>query len=228
VMELGGSDPLIVMADTDLEKAADVATLSRIINAGQSCIAAKRIIIEQSIYDRFTDMVKERLARLNCGDPLSTDTAIGPIARKDLRDNLARQVDATIEAGARRLYQSDIPDNGFFYPVTLLADVNSTMCAFNEETFGPVMVVMPAANLDEALAIANDTDYGLGAAIWTENEDAITRAIDELEAGQVAINGIVKTDPRLPSGGIKKSGLGRELGPHGIRAFVNFKQIWRR
>lgn len=227
VLELGGSDPCIVMADADLDRAADVATLSRIINAGQSCIAAKRIIIEAAVYDQFTDKLKSRLAALKCGDPLSVETDVGPIARKNLRDNLARQVESTVDAGAKLVYQGEIPgEQGFFYPVTLLADVRPGMCAFDEETFGPVMSVVAAENLDDALKLANDTEYGLGAAIWTENPQSIGRAIAELEAGQVAVNGIVKTDPRLPSGGIKKSGLGRELGPHGIKAFVNIKQVW--
>lgn len=227
VLELGGSDPCIVMADADLDRAADVATLSRIINAGQSCIAAKRIIIEASVYDEFTEKLKARLSALRLGDPLSPNTDVGPIARRNLRDNLARQVEATIDSGARLIYRSETPqEQGFFYPVTLLADVRPGMCAFEEETFGPVMSVVAAEDLDDALKLANDTDYGLGAAIWSENQQAIDRAIAELEAGQVAVNGIVKTDPRLPSGGIKKSGLGRELGPHGIKAFVNIKQVW--
>jgi succinate-semialdehyde dehydrogenase/glutarate-semialdehyde dehydrogenase len=227
VLELGGSDPCIVMADADLDKAADIATLSRIINAGQSCIAAKRIIVEASIYEDFIDRLHQRLAKLTLGDPLQRSTDIGPLARADLRDNLARQVSQTLEAGARCVFQSEVPaGDGFFYPVTLLADVSPDMCAFREETFGPVMVVTAADNIDHALQLANDTDYGLGAAIWSSNQAHIQRAINELQAGQVAVNGIVKTDSRLPSGGIKGSGLGRELGPQGILEFVNAKQVW--
>ncbi len=227
VLELGGSDPCIVLADADLEKAADVATLSRIINAGQSCIAAKRIIVEASIYDDFVERLKRRLSVLRVGDPLLDTTDVGPIARADLRDNLHRQVQTSISEGASCVLGGELPDNdGFFYPVTLLTNVTPAMCAFREETFGPVMSVVKAANADDALVLANDTEYGLGAAIWTADKQVAARFAEELQAGQVAVNGIVKTDPRLPSGGIKRSGFGRELGPHGIKEFVNAKQIW--
>ncbi|MDO6708692.1 NAD-dependent succinate-semialdehyde dehydrogenase [Photobacterium sp. 1_MG-2023] len=227
VLELGGSDPLIVLADADLETAADVATLSRIINAGQSCIAAKRIIVEAPVYEIFTQLVERRLTLLKVGDPTAPETDVGPLAREDLRQNLHRQVSATLDAGARCLMGGQ-PDAGlgYFYPVTLLADVTPEMCAFREETFGPVMVLIKASDADQALALANDTAYGLGAGVWTTNLAQAQRFIRELQAGQVAVNGIVKTDPRLPSGGIKRSGFGRELGPHGIHEFVNAKQVW--
>jgi len=226
VLELGGSDPCIVLADADLEKAADVVTLSRIINAGQSCIAAKRIIVEAPVYDRMLAMLEERLARLTVGDPREEATDIGPIARADLREQLHRQVTDTIRAGARCLLGGRIPSgDGYFYPPTLLADVTGDMAAACEETFGPVAVVMRASGADEALRIANNTPYGLAASVWSDagRGEALAR---DIEAGQVAINGIVKTDPRLPSGGIKRSGFGRELGPHGIREFVNAQQVW--
>lgn len=226
VLELGGSDPSIVLADADLEKAADVLKTSRIINAGQSCIAAKRIIVEASVYDRFTDLLKDRLSALKVGDPALEETDVGPIARPDLRDELHRQVRATADAGARVVLGGDMPDgDGYFYPVTLLADVEPGMCAFVEETFGPVAAVIRANDEDHALELANDTEYGLAASVWStpERGEALARRI---EAGQVAVNGIVKTDPRLPSGGIKKSGYGRELGAHGIREFVNAQQVW--
>lgn len=226
VLELGGSDPCLVLADAELEQAADVITLSRIINAGQSCIAAKRIIIESSVYERMLELLSERLGRLQLGDPREEDTDVGPIARADLRDELHRQVEKTVAAGARCLLGGTLPSTpGFFYPVTLLADVTNDMAAGCEETFGPVAVVMRADSAEHAVALANDTDYGLAAGVWTtaERGEAIAR---ELEAGQVAVNGIVKTDPRLPSGGIKRSGYGRELGPHGIHEFVNAQQIW--
>jgi len=227
VLELGGSDPCIVLADADLESAADVTTLSRIINAGQSCIAAKRIIVEEAIYDDFIGRLQSRLARLRLGDPTSPETDIGPLAREDLRQNLHRQVSETINAGARCLLGGELPaGEGFFYPVTLLADVTPGMCAFQEETFGPVMVVSRARDIEDALALANDSDYGLGASIWTGNAGLAEEVAGRLNAGQVAVNGIVKTDPRLPSGGIKRSGYGRELGPHGIKEFVNAKQVW--
>ncbi len=229
VLELGGSDPFIVLASADLERAADVAVLSRIINAGQSCIAAKRIIVEASVYDRFVDLCHDRLAQLAIGNPLEPDTKVGPIARDDLRQNLHRQVCQTIDAGARCLLGGDLPSGpGFFYPVTLLVDVTADMCAFREETFGPVMAISRAVDLEDAVRLANDTEYGLGAGVWTENITLGEQLAQRINAGQVAVNGIVKTDPRLPSGGIKRSGYGRELGPHGIKEFVNAKQIWIR
>jgi succinate-semialdehyde dehydrogenase / glutarate-semialdehyde dehydrogenase len=228
VLELGGSDPCIVFADADLEKAADVAVLSRIINAGQSCIAAKRILIERPIYEEFLEMLRLRLARLKLGDPLLMETDIGPIARKDLQLNLHRQVQSSIAAGARCLLGGELPDgDGFFYPVSLLADVDNSMPAFCEETFGPVAAACAFNDVDHALSLANDTDYGLGAAVWTADKAVADYLAENIVSGQIAINGIVKTDPRLPSGGVKKSGVGRELGPHGIKEFVNAKQIWR-
>lgn len=226
VLELGGSDPSIVLADADLEKAADVLTLSRIINAGQSCIAAKRLIIEDAVYNQMTALMKDRLGALRLGNPASEETDVGPIARDNLRQELHRQVRATIDAGARCLLGGDLPEgDGFFYPVTLLADVEPGMCAFAEETFGPVAVLIRARDEAHALEMANDTDYGLAASVWTDTARGEEMAA-RIEAGQVSVNGIVKTDPRLPSGGIKRSGYGRELGPHGIHEFVNAQQVW--
>ncbi|NEZ04781.1 NAD-dependent succinate-semialdehyde dehydrogenase [Wenzhouxiangella sp. XN201] len=226
VLELGGSDPAIVLADADLEKAADTICLSRIINAGQSCIAAKRIIVESSVHDDFVELLHERLARLKLGDPSDEATDVGPIARADLRENLHRQVGETVAAGALCPLGGELPEgDGYFYPVTLLTGVTREMTAAREETFGPIAVVMKVADEDEAVELANDTDYGLAAAVWTRTERGVAMA-NRLETGQVAINGIVKTDPRLPSGGIKRSGIGRELGPHGIREFVNAQQVW--
>ncbi|MCC5848530.1 MAG: NAD-dependent succinate-semialdehyde dehydrogenase [Verrucomicrobia bacterium] len=227
VFELGGSDPSLVLADADLDKAAEVLTLSRIINAGQSCIAAKRIIVEASVYDAFVEKFKARLAALKMGDPAEEDTQVGPIAREDLRKSLHRQLTETIRQGGRCLLGGTLPEGkGFFYPVTLLVDVTQDMTAACEETFGPIGVVMKATSEKEALEIANNTPYGLAASVWTADAEKAERMARDLEAGQVAINGIVKTDPRLPSGGIKRSGLGRELGPHGIREFVNAQQVW--
>lgn len=227
VLELGGSDPSIVMADADLEAAANAITLSRIINAGQSCIAAKRILVEDTIYDQFVEMLKSRLAKLRMGNPLDINTDIGPIARQDLQLNLHRQVEETVAAGARCLLGGALPEGpGYFYPPTLLTEVTPTMCAFREETFGPVMVVTRINDLDQGVEFANDTDYGLAASIWMADVKLAEQTAMKIEAGQVVINGIVKTDSRLPSGGIKRSGYGRELGPHGIREFVNNKQIW--
>ena len=226
VLELGGSDPQIVLADADLEQAAEVSALSRIINAGQSCIAAKRVIVERSVHDRFVELLTERLAALTVGDPREDTTDVGPIARPELRENLHRQVTSSVDAGAQLVLGGTLPEGpGYFYPATLLTRVQSGMAACTEETFGPVAVVMSADDAEDALAIANDTPYGLGASIWTTTERGEQMAA-RIEAGQVSVNGIVKTDPRLPSGGIKRSGYGRELGPHGIKEFVNAQQVW--
>lgn len=226
VLELGGSDPAIVLADADLETAANTICLSRIINAGQSCIAAKRIIVEAPVYDQIVELLQTKLATLKVGDPREETTDVGPLAREDLRTNLHAQVKATVAEGARCLLGGEVPNGpGYFYPVTLLVDATNNMTGCQEETFGPVAVVLKAKDAEDAIAIANDTDYGLGAAVWssTERGEAIAQHI---VAGQVAVNGIVKTDPRLPSGGVKQSGYGRELGAAGIHAFVNAQQIW--
>jgi succinate-semialdehyde dehydrogenase/glutarate-semialdehyde dehydrogenase len=215
-----------VLADADLEKAADVLKLSRIINAGQSCIAAKRLIVEEPVYDKMVELLSDRFAALKVGDPALEETDVGPIAREDLRDELHRQVEETVKAGARLIMGGEVPPgDGYFYPVTFLADVEPGMCAFTEETFGPVGTIIRARDEAHALELANDTPYGLAASVWstTERGEALAH---QIEAGQVAVNGIVKTDPRLPSGGIKKSGYGRELGPHGIHEFVNAQQVW--
>jgi succinate-semialdehyde dehydrogenase/glutarate-semialdehyde dehydrogenase len=227
VLELGGSDPSLVLADADIEKAAEVLALSRIINAGQSCIAAKRIIVEAPVYEAFIDAFHQHLAKLKMGDPADESTQVGPIAREDLREGLHRQVTTTVEQGGRCLLGGEMPvGKGFFYPVTLLVDVTPEMQASCEETFGPIAVVMKAESEADAMRIANDTQYGLAASIWTADAAKAQRMAADIEAGQVAINGIVKTDPRLPSGGIKRSGYGRELGPHGILEFVNVQQVW--
>jgi succinate-semialdehyde dehydrogenase/glutarate-semialdehyde dehydrogenase len=227
VLELGGSDPSLVLADADIEKAAEVLALSRIINAGQSCIAAKRIIVEVPVYEAFIDAFHQHLAKLKMGDPAEESTQVGPIAREDLREGLHRQVTTTVEQGGRCLLGGEMPvGKGFFYPVTLLVDVTPEMQASCEETFGPIAVVMKAESEADAMRIANDTQYGLAASIWTADTAKAQRMASDIEAGQVAINGIVKTDPRLPSGGIKRSGYGRELGPHGILEFVNVQQVW--
>lgn len=226
VLELGGSDPCIVLADADLRQAADVVALSRIINAGQSCIAAKRIIVESAVHDEFVALLGERLSALVVGDPREESTQVGPIARADLRDQLHRQVTETVAAGARCLLGGEIPTGaGFFYPVTLLTEVRPGMTACVEETFGPVAVVMRAVDVDHALLLANDTPYGLAASVWSTPERGAALA-REIVAGQVAVNGIVKTDPRLPSGGVGRSGYGRELGKAGIHEFVNAQQVW--
>ncbi|CAH0533570.1 Succinate semialdehyde dehydrogenase [NAD(P)+] Sad [Vibrio stylophorae] len=227
VLELGGSDPCVILADADIDQATDIVTLSRTINAGQSCIAAKRVIVEAPIYSAVVERLKAKLGQLVVGDPNQLETDIGPLARDDLRQTLHRQVQQTIHQGARCLLGGEMPSgDGFYYPVTLLVDVPAQSCAMVEETFGPVMVVSCVEDAAQALSLANDTEYGLGAAIWTQSEEKARYFAEQLIAGQVAVNGIVKTDPRLPSGGVKRSGYGRELGPHGIKEFVNAKQIW--
>ncbi|MFC3853726.1 NAD-dependent succinate-semialdehyde dehydrogenase [Salinispirillum marinum] len=226
VLELGGSDPAIVLADADLQKAAETLALSRIINAGQSCIAAKRIIVEASVHDEFVSLLEPLLEKLKQGDPREDTTDVGPLAREDLRQNLHRQVMESVVAGAKCRLGGELPKGpGFFYPVTLLTDVTNDMTCAREETFGPVAVVLKADDEAHAIRMANDSLYGLAAGVWTERSRG-ERIAHQLQVGQVAVNGIVKTDPRLPSGGIKRSGLGRELGPHGIREFVNHQQVW--
>ncbi len=226
VLELGGSDPAIVLADADLEKAAKTIALSRMINAGQSCIAAKRIIVESSIYNELVALLSKELTAYKMGDPRLDETAMGPLARNDLRETLHRQVTESLAAGATCIMGGTLASgSGFYYPVTILTDVTNEMAVCREETFGPVAAVLRAANIDEAITIANDTEYGLAASIWTNTERG-KKIVPRINAGQVVLNGIVKTDPRLPSGGIKRSGYGRELGPHGIHAFINPCQYW--
>lgn len=226
VLELGGSDPAIILADADLERAAGTTCLARTICAGQSCIAAKRVLVEETVHDRFVELFRDRLAAIKQGDPSLSETDMGPIARADLRDNLHHQVQQSVKMGAQLKLGGEIPEGpGSFYPVTLLTQVTPEMPAFCEETFGPVAVVTKVQDLDEALRLANQTEYGLASSIWTHPERGEALARD-IEAGQVVINGVVKTDARLPSGGIKRSGYGRELGPHGIREFTNAQQVW--
>ncbi len=227
VLELGGSDPSLIFADADIDAAVEALVISRIINAGQSCIAAKRLIVMDSVYDEFVDKLRDKLAQLKMGDPTDPTTQVGPIARSDLREGLHRQVSMTIEQGGKCLLGGEMPSGpGYFYPVTLLIDVTPDMQASCEETFGPIAVVMKAESEAQALEMANDTPYGLAASIWSQDVDKAIKLAPMIEAGQVTINGLVKTDPRLPSGGIKRSGYGRELGPHGIMEFVNVQQVW--
>lgn len=226
VLELGGSDPCLILADADLDAAVPAIAISRIINAGQSCIAAKRLIVEEPIHDEFVDRLEKRLRELVVGDPRKDSTDVGPLARADLREALHRQVRETVDAGATCRMGGELPEgDGYFYPVTLLTGVTNDMTACAEETFGPVAVVLSVDSAEEALRIANDTRYGLAASVWTSTDRGEAMARD-VEAGQFVVNGIVKTDPRLPSGGIKRSGYGRELGSHGIHEFVNAQQVW--
>jgi acyl-CoA reductase-like NAD-dependent aldehyde dehydrogenase len=226
VLELGGSDPFIILADADLDAAATTAVRARNQNNGQSCIAAKRFIVEESVVEQFTARFVAGVKVLRVGDPLQRETNVGPLARHDLLDALEHQVERSVSAGARAVFGgSPVNGKGYFYPPTILDRVKPDMPAFREETFGPVAAVIRAANPDEAVRLANDTEYGLGAALWTRD---IPRARDlarRIEAGSVFINGMVASDPRLPFGGIKRSGYGRELGVFGIREFVNIQTV---
>ncbi|HET8723886.1 MAG TPA: NAD-dependent succinate-semialdehyde dehydrogenase, partial [Anaeromyxobacteraceae bacterium] len=227
VMELGGSDPFIVLADADLDLAAKTAAVARTINAGQSCICAKRFIVEAPVYDAFLEKFTAAMKAVKVGDPTVAGTDIGPQARADLRYEMHEIVRQAIAQGARVVMGCEVPPGpGAFYPVSILADVKTTNVAAREELFGPVAVVIRAGTADEAVAIANDSRFGLGASLWTRSEAQVERLVPLIEAGAVFVNGMVKSDPRLPFGGVKTSGYGRELGLEGIRAFVNVKTVW--
>src|SRR5690554_45339 len=226
VLELGGSDPFIVLADCNLDEAIAQAVVGRIINNGQSCIAAKRFIVEDSVYDDFVDGFRDALAALQMGNPRDESKDLGPMARDDLRQSLHKQVLKSIEQGAQCVLGGELPEtDGFYYPATLLVDCDATMECFAEETFGPVAAVARVANTQAAIELANQSPYGLGASVWTDTSRGLDLAA-QIDAGHVAINGIVKSDPRLPFGGIKNSGYGRELGRLGILEFVNKKTVW--
>ena len=227
VLELGGSDPFIILADADLPAAARAAADARLINSGQSCIAAKRFIVVEAVADRFIERFKTELASHRMGDPTARDTQVGPQAREDLRDQLHRQVEESIKRGAQPVLGGKIPaGKGAFYPPTLLAAVDRGMPAFDEETFGPVAAVVRAKDEADAIRLANDSPYGLGAALWTKDRARAERLAAEIEAGAIFVNSVVKSDARLPFGGIKRSGYGRELSEYGIREFVNIKSVW--
>jgi succinate-semialdehyde dehydrogenase/glutarate-semialdehyde dehydrogenase len=227
VLELGGSDPFIVLADADLAAAAKTAADARLINSGQSCIAAKRFIVVEPVADAFLERFLDELRSRRMGNPLARETQVGPQARADLRESLHRQVDESIKRGAKRLLGGEIPaGKGAFYPPTLLAAVDKGMPAFDEETFGPVAAVIRAKDEADAVRLANDSSFGLGASLWTQDRARAERVAAQVEAGSVSVNGIVKSDPRLPFGGIKRSGYGRELSEYGIREFVNIKSVW--
>ncbi len=225
VLELGGSDPYIILADADFDEACEVSVSSRMLNSGQVCIAAKRFIVEESIVDQFIKDHKTRLENLKMGDPMNMKTDIGPIARTDLLETIDEQVKKSIEMGAS-LETGGKSYNKIFYTPTLLTDVKKGMPVYDEETFGPVSVVITAKNAEHALQIANDSPFGLGASIWTRDLELAEKMAENIEAGAVFINGMTKSDPRLPFGGIKQSGYGRELSHYGVKEFMNVKTIW--
>jgi succinate-semialdehyde dehydrogenase/glutarate-semialdehyde dehydrogenase len=226
VLELGGSDPFIVLPDADMAATAKAAALARTINSGQSCIAAKRFIVVGDSRE-FEKHFAQALAGLKVGNPNDRATEVGPLARLDLLENLQRQVQESIRAGARVVTGGHrLPVKGYFYAPTLLANVKPGMTVFDEETFGPVAALIEAKDVEDAIRLANLSRYGLGASIWTKDTKAAERLAGRVDAGCVFVNGAVKSDPRLPFGGIKRSGYGRELSSFGIHEFVNIKTIW--
>jgi succinate-semialdehyde dehydrogenase/glutarate-semialdehyde dehydrogenase len=228
VLELGGSDPYIILEDADLEAAAATCAKSRLINAGQSCIAAKRFIVVEKVREEFERRFVALMKTARMGDPMDPATTVGPLARHELGVALHDQVRRSIVKGAGLALGGEIPDGpGAFYPPTVLSDVKKGMAAFDEELFGPVAAIIPVRNEKAAIRAANDSVFGLGAAVFTADVERGRRiATDDLEAGACFVNGFVRSDPRLPFGGIKESGYGRELSHYGIREFVNIKSVW--
>jgi succinate-semialdehyde dehydrogenase/glutarate-semialdehyde dehydrogenase len=227
VLELGGSDPYLVLEDADLEQATQTCVNSRLINSGQSCIAAKRFIVVEPLAKAFTERFVALMRAKKVGDPFAEGVDVGPLARHDLRENLHKQVLASIERGAKVLLGGAIPaGKGAFYPPTVLADVKPGMPAFDEELFGPVAALIVAKDERDAVRLANATKFGLGAAVFTNDLQRGERIARELEAGAAHVNSPVASDPRLPFGGVKESGYGRELGTFGIKEFVNVKSVY--
>lgn len=227
VLELGGSDPFIVLDGVDMETCATTAVQARLVNGGQSCIAAKRFIVLDHLADEFEKIYAEKMAAMIVGDPLDPQTQVGPMAREDLLIELDKQVQASIQKGATvALGGHRLDRSGAFYAPTLLTQVTKGMPVYDEETFGPVAAVIRVASVEEAIRVANDTVYGLGASVWSGDKDLALEVALQIEAGAVFVNGIVKSDPRMPFGGVKKSGYGRELSEAGIHEFVNVQTVW--
>jgi succinate-semialdehyde dehydrogenase/glutarate-semialdehyde dehydrogenase len=228
VLELGGSDPFIVLESADLETAVTAATAARMLNNGQSCIAAKRFIVAEAIADKFEKLLLEKFTALKVGDPMLPDTDLGPLATPDLLQDLHQQVQVAVKSGGKVLTGghplADMPGN--FYPPTIIIDIPVDSQIAQEEFFGPVALLFRVPDIDTAIKLANATPFGLGASAWTTNDQERDRLITEIEAGAVFINSLVKSDPRLPFGGIKRSGYGRELSIQGIHEFVNVKTVW--
>lgn len=226
VLELGGSDAFIILDDADLEEAAKAAVKARMINCGQSCIAAKRFIAHERIADKFLELFEDGFAKLQFGDPMLEDSDYGPLARKDLAETLEKQVGKSVELGATVAYGRGKAENGIFFHPVILTGVKEGMPAYHEELFGPVAVFYTAKNEDEAVATANDSPFGLGASLWTRDIENARRLARKIESGSVFINNIVASHPKAPFGGIKSSGYGRELSYAGLREFMNIKTIW--
>lgn len=227
VLELGGSDPAIVLADADIGHAAEICAISRLLNSGQSCVCAKRFIVVRSVLDHFERAFVASMSARKVGDPLAPGTDVGPLARADLRDELHRQVTRSVAAGAKPLCGgAPIAGTGYYYPPTVLTAVRPGMPAFDEELFGPVAAIIPARDPAHALALANASRFGLAATLFTRNRRQARALARELEAGAVFVNDLVRSCPELPFGGVKESGFGRELGPWGARAFTNIQTVW--
>ncbi|GGL23305.1 NADP-dependent succinic semialdehyde dehydrogenase [Streptomyces anthocyanicus] len=227
VLELGGSDPFVVMPSADVERAAEVAVTARTQNAGQSCIAAKRFIVHTDVYDAFAQRFTEGMRALKVGDPMDEETEVGPLSSEQGLNDLVELVDDAVRGGARVLCGGERPDGpGWYYPPTVLADVTRELRIHREEAFGPVATLYRAADLDEAVLIANDTDFGLSSNVWTRDDADVDRFVRDLEAGGVYVNGMTASHPAFPFGGVKRSGYGRELSGHGIREFCNITTVW--
>jgi len=229
VLEPGGSDPFIVLADADVEAAAKAATIARTLNNGQSCIAAKRFIVADALYEEFVDSAATAMSALVVGDPADPDVELGPIARSGLRDELHDQIRATVAEGARLVIGGEVPEGpGAYYPATLMADARPGMVGFDEELFGPAAAVVRARDEAAIVELANASRFGLGASIWTSDPDHALDLGKRIQSGMIFVNDLVRSDPRIPFGGVKASGYGRELGPHGIREFVNVQTVYAR
>jgi succinate-semialdehyde dehydrogenase/glutarate-semialdehyde dehydrogenase len=227
VMELGGSDPFIVLEDADLEAAVQVGVRARYQNTGQSCIAAKRFIVVESVLEEFQNRFIDAVGALKVGNPMDRSTQVGPLARGEFLDDLERQVRESTRQGARlRIGGRRMSGKGYYFEPTVLTGVHPEMPAGCEEVFGPVAAILSARDPQDAIRLANSTPYGLGSNLWTSDMERAKRLARSIEAGQVFINGMVASDPRLPFGGVKRSGYGRELSEFGLREFVNIQTVW--